>query len=116
MFDFQKLHVYQKSKDFRNSIKHLIIRSNFDRTTRDQISRASMSIALNIAESASRFSLKDRRNFIVIARGSVFECVAILELLATNNEISKEEYEKFYSALEDISKMLFGLIKKLGKN
>ena len=68
---------------------------------------------LNIAESASRFSNKDRRNFLVIARGSAFECVAILEFLSTTKEIDAKVYQDYFSQLEEISKMLFGLIKKL---
>ncbi|QCK16352.1 four helix bundle protein [Mangrovivirga cuniculi] len=88
MFDFQKLTVYHRSKDFRKSIRSLIFENKFDRTTRDQLSRASMSIALNIAEGSSRFTLKDRKHFMVISRGSVFECLAILELLKESQEIT----------------------------
>jgi len=77
MFDFQKLSVYQKAKAFRKTTKNLIRQNSFDWTTKDQLSRASMSIALNIAEGSSRFSMKDRRHFMVIARGSAFECFAI---------------------------------------
>ncbi|MEO1051006.1 MAG: four helix bundle protein [Bacteroidota bacterium] len=113
MFDFQKLQVYQKAKSFRKDIKDLIHQFKFDRTTVDQLSRASVSIVLNIAEGSSRFSNRDRRYFMVFARGSVFECVAILELLEENGEIPSEVYRAFLSQLEELSKMLFGLIRKL---
>lgn len=57
MFDFEKLEVYQKSKTF-NKIIYQFIRNqkDLDRTTRDQLRRASLSIMLNIAEGSSRFS------------------------------------------------------------
>ncbi|MCH8904210.1 MAG: four helix bundle protein [Bacteroidetes bacterium] len=113
MFDFQKLSVYQKAKDFAKSTKTLLKSNKFDRTTNDQLKRASLSVMLNIAESSSRFSNKDRRNFLVIARGSAFECVAILEFLKENGEIDSITYNDCYSQLEEISKMLFGLIRKL---
>ena len=72
-----------------------------------------MSIMLNIAESSSRFTSKDRRHFLIISRGSAFECAAILELINDQNELKDEEYQGMYDRLEEISKMLFSLINKL---
>jgi len=69
MFDFQKLDVYKKAKSFCIEVSTLQKSSSFDRTTNDQLRRASFSIMLNIAEGSSRFSNKDRKNFMVIARG-----------------------------------------------
>jgi four helix bundle protein len=115
MFDFCKLDVYQKAKAFCILITKAISSGNFDRTTNDQLRRASFSIMLNIAEGSSRFSNKDRRNFMVIARGSAFESAAILEYLYELSEIEKEEYIKYISDLEEISRMLFGLIQHLDK-
>jgi len=66
----------------------LIAGQNFDRATNDQLRRASFSIMLNVAEGTSRFSNKDRKNFFVIARGSAFECPAILEHLLETKEIN----------------------------
>lgn len=81
MFDFQKLEVYQKAKTFNKETTSLLIEKKFDRITNDQLRRASFSIMLNITEGMSRFSNKERRNFMVISRGSAFECVAILKIL-----------------------------------
>ena len=115
MFDFQKLDVYQKSKLFCKEITRLIKKQKFDRVTNDQLRRASFSIMLNIAEGSSRFSYKDRRRFMVISRGSVFECVAILEYLHESEELNSEEFNNFYMLLDEISRMLFALIRKLEK-
>jgi four helix bundle protein len=68
---------------------------------------------LNIAEGSSRLSNKDRKNFMVIARGSAFECAAILDYLYEASEIDKDAYAKYVNILEEISKMLFGLIRGL---
>ena len=53
---------------------------------------------------------------MVIARGSAFECAAILEYLYEVSEIDKDIYTGYVSRLEEISKMLFSLIKKLENN
>jgi four helix bundle protein len=116
MFDFQKLDVYQKAKAFCVLITKAISSGNFDRTTNDQLRRASFSIMLNIAEGSSRFSKKDRRNFLVIARGSAFECLAILEYLFEVNEVTRTDFIKYQDQLEEISKILFALIRKLENN
>ena len=68
---------------------------------------------LNIAEGTSRFSNKDRKNFFVVARGSVFECVAIMEYLFETKEINQNIFEDYDKKLDEISRMLFGLIRNL---
>jgi len=115
MFDFCKLDVYQKAKAICISMNKLIIARKFDKTTNDQLRRASFSIMLNIAEGSSRFSNKDRRNFMVVARGSAFECAAILEYLFEISEINQPDFNTLTDNLEQISKMLFSLIQNLDK-
>lgn len=113
MFDFQKLNVYQKAKAYIFEITDLLETVHFDRHIVDQLKRASFSIMLNIAEGTSRYSSKDKRNFFIISRGSAFECVAILEFLFESNKINEKTYENLLSRLEEISKMLYALIKNL---
>jgi four helix bundle protein len=113
MWDFQKLEVYQKSKNFCKEINITLSEKKFDRVTNDQLRRASFSIMLNIAEGSSRFSNKDRKNFLVVARGSAFECAAIMEYLFETKEIKEDVFTDFMRKLEEISKMLFGLIRIL---
>jgi four helix bundle protein len=115
MFDFCKLDVYQKAKAFCILMHKLISSGNFDRTTNDQLRRASFSIMLNIAEGSSRFSNKDRKNFMVVARGSAFESAAILEYLFEINAIDETVFKTNANNLEEISKMLFSLIQHLEK-
>ena len=113
MWDFQKLEVYQKSKNFCKEISGTLGERNFDKVTNDQLRRASFSIMLNIAEGTSRFSSKDKKNFFVVARGSAFECVAIMEYLSETKEIDKNTFADNEKKLEEISRMLFGLIRNL---
>lgn len=113
MFDFQKLVVYQKAKAFQSNSRKLIRDHRFGRVVNDQFERAALSIPLNIAEGTSRFSKKDRKNFYTIARGSGFECASILDILSDEEEITTENAQQLLADLEEISKMLFSMIKKL---
>jgi len=81
MFDFEKLEVYKRAKEFNSEISLLLTGNNIYRIAKDQLKRASLSIALNIAAGSSRFSKPDRKNFLVIADESLFECMAILDIL-----------------------------------
>ncbi len=96
MFDFEKLSVYIKAKEFNKSITSFLKQTPVDKTTHDQLRRAAFSIMLNIAEGAGRFSKKDKRNFYVIARGSAFECVAILDYLKDTEGIIENNLAMFY--------------------
>jgi four helix bundle protein len=77
----------------------------------DQLNRASLSIATNIAEGNGRFTKADRRNFFIIARGSVQECVPLLELVKRRQFIDEQKHKQFREELEALAKMLSGLIK-----
>ncbi|MFA5840450.1 MAG: four helix bundle protein [Candidatus Margulisiibacteriota bacterium] len=114
MFDFENLNVYQKSRDIRKKIFTLLSdRSKADRFLVDQLKRAVISIILNIAEGTGKSSKADRRNFFVVARASVYEVVAVTDLLFDDGIISKEIKDDLYIDLETISKMLLGLINSL---
>ena len=116
MFDFEKLKVFDKARFFNRRIRKEILRStNLDNTTKYQISRATLSIMLNIAEGAGRFTSPDKRKFYIIARGSLFESTALLELLLDENVINKEKYKEFYGLAEELSRMLFVMIRNLEK-
>ncbi len=80
-FIFEKLIVYQKSVNFADCVSQAT--SKFPRGfyfISDQLNRAALSIATNIAEGNGRFTKADRRRFFVIARGSLQECVPLLEI------------------------------------
>ncbi|MBI3864687.1 MAG: four helix bundle protein [Planctomycetia bacterium] len=111
-FAFEKLLVYQKAVDFADQI--CAKSENFPRGYGflvDQLNRAALSIAANIAEGNGRFTAPDRRNFFGISRGSAQECVPLLELALRRKLLTPEEHGIFKSQLEEISRMLAGLIK-----
>jgi len=111
MFDFQNLDVYRKAKELNKEVlKFLKGNKQIDSYIRDQLKRASISIVINIAEGSGKFSKADKRNFYTISRGSVYECVSLLELIFDENQITKERFDDFYQKFETLSKMLLGLI------
>jgi len=112
-FIFEKLDVYRKAVDFADRIFGLS--KNFAKGNYylvDQLNRAALSISTNIAEGNGRYHKAERRNFFRIARGSAFECIPIIELCKRKTLVSDEESGNLKKELEDISKMLSGLIKQ----
>ncbi len=113
-FTFEKLKVYQKAVAFADAVCTLT--KSFPRGyffLADQLNRASLSIAANIAEGNGRFTKPDRRNFFGIARGSVQECVPLLEVAHRQKLLNEDAHQQMKADLEEIAKMLSGLIKGL---
>jgi len=77
----------------------------------DQLNRASLSISTNLAEGNGRFTKADRRNFFTIARGSLQECVPLLELARRRGQLSDDIHARLKARLEEISRMLSGLMR-----
>jgi four helix bundle protein len=115
MFDFERLQVYQKSKAFNLEVSTLLKAQAqlIDRSVQNQLRSAALSIMLNIAEGTGRSTKADKKNFYIIARGSVFECVALADVLSMERILQKGPYEDWYKQLEEISKMLFAMIKSI---
>jgi four helix bundle protein len=114
MFDFENLVVYQKAKVFHKEIgKWLKTNPKIDTVTRDQLKRATLSLPLNIAEGVGRFSPKDRRNYYVVARSSIFEVVAILDILKDEELVEVSLFDHWYHLADELSRILFAMIKKL---
>ena len=80
---------------------------------KNQLGRAGLSIMLNIAEGSAKFTNKDRRNYFIIARGSVFECCSIIHFLHEEKIIKDNLKNEIYSLLDKISRILFVMIKNL---
>ena len=111
--DFEKLIVYQKAKDFYHEIRdNVLTLPGLEKSERDQLRRATLSISLNIAEGSSRFTNPARRNYYEISRGSAFEVSALFDHLK-KDLITPEKLSEYKSTLEEISKMLFTMIKQL---
>ena len=78
-----------------------------------QWQRATYSVALNIAEGASRKGSKDFRRHLDIARASLDEIEAILDLVVSLGYFRAEELAKVEAIRDECAKTVFGLIRKL---
>ena len=80
---------------------------------KDQICRAAISISNNIAEGFERNTNPDFLRFLYIALGSCSEVKSMVYISIRLNDISKEQLDKFIFQLNEISKIMNGLIKSL---
>jgi len=78
----------------------------------DQWRRASYSVALNIAEGASRRGTKEFRKHLDIARASLHELEAIMELAVSLGYFRPEELAKLEATVDECAKTVFGLMRK----
>jgi four helix bundle protein len=118
MQDFRKLLVWQRARTLAVTVYART--EHFPRAEifglRSQMRRAAVSICSNIAEGCGRGTNRDFRRLLDVAFGSAceLECEAILsrdlELMA------KTEHTELLQALEEIKRMLTGLMKRLTDN
>jgi four helix bundle protein len=107
------LKVWQESKDLVTHIYTLT--SKFPKeeiySITVQIKRAAISIPSNIAEGAARDSNKEYIHFLYIALGSVAELDTQLLIAKDLNFLNEKEFNEISEKLDNIGKMLSGLIK-----
>lgn len=96
--------VFQVATEFYQCCKALQV----PHFLKDQLLRASSSVALNIAEGSGKFSPKDQRRFYSISFGSLRECQAILEL-------EKIHDERATALADQLGAMLFKLCRAAPK-
>ncbi len=95
----QKFKTYQLAVEFY----HRTNKINAPTHLRDQLARASSSIALNTAEGAGRWDTPtDRKRFFRMALGSLRESCAILDLMLVRDE-------KIRAVADSLGAMLYTL-------
>src|SRR5438270_4197858 len=90
-FDHEKLEVYQQTIAFIAWLSGILEETVRVGDVKDQLDRASTSIALNIAEGNGKYNLKDRCRFFDIAHGSALECAAGLDTLVAKCNLTNEQ-------------------------
>jgi len=114
----QKLEVYICSRAFTLAcyklVKDLPAEEKFGMIS--QIRRAALSIHLNIAEGASRKSEVERRRYYEIARGSIIEIDAALDIANDLNYLNNINMEGMEQKMIRAFKLLTGLIASGSKH
>jgi four helix bundle protein len=118
MQDYRNLKVWQKA--------HLLVleiyqvTSRFPRSERfgltAQLKRAAISVPSNIVEGSARDSAKEFLRFLRIAFGSCSEVEYQVFLAADLGYLSPRDYEKIYTQVGEVKRMLNGLIMAIQKD
>ena len=109
---FEDMEVWKKSSRLSvliyNELKGLS-----DYGFKDQITRSGLSIPSNIAEGLERESIKDKRKFLIYARGSCAELRTQTYIGMEIGYISKQAGVAWVNDAKEISAMLTGLMNNL---
>lgn len=112
---FRKLETWKKAIDYVAVIYQ--VTTVFPQTERfgliDQIRRAAVSIALNIAEGSGSGSDPEFIRFLRISLRSVYEVMAALEVAYKLKFISLTQLEQALNLAEELAAMINGLIRRL---
>ena len=112
----ENIAVWKKSVELSKYIRKLCkenINLKNDFWIRDQLQRAAVSIASNIAEGKDKSSDKDFIKYLSIARWSTSELKTQIYII--QEEISEENFDYLIKEITDIHKMINWFIKTLQK-
>ena len=117
-FSFEDRDVWKQGIEFAADIYN--ITHNFPKEELyglvSQLRRAATSVPANIAEGKGRFSKKEFRNFLYIARGSLYEVVTYLRLSVRLGYLDASDLKRFDQSAHSIISKLSGLIRSLEQN
>jgi len=109
-FKFEQLKVWQRAVAMSNEV--YVLTETFPKkemyVLTPQMQRAADSISLNIAEGSTGQFNKEFNRFLGYSLRSGLEVVNCLYLGIGRNLISKEQFDKFYRGLEEITKIIQG--------
>ena len=115
---FRELKVWQMAKDLAVQIYSLTNAGAFSKDfgLRDQIRRAAVSVASNIAEGDERDTNKDAVRFLYMAKGSLAEVLTQTIIAKEIGYLQESDYKPIMDECEAIGKMLGSLIKARTKD
>jgi four helix bundle protein len=111
---FEDLEVWKRACRIAVST-YEVLKDCRDYGLRDQMTRAAISIASNIAEGAERNSTPDFIRFLNIAKGSAAELRTQIYIAERIGVLTNTQNKVLINELKEISAMLHGLAKALRK-
>src|SRR5690606_41534328 len=109
---FEDIIAWQKAQDMSVDV-YASFKELKDRSFKDQICRAAVSISNNIAEGFDRQSKKEFVRFLYISLGSNSETKSMLYLAQRLNYLNKINADMLIEQSREVSKIIRGLIKSL---
>lgn len=104
---FERWEVYKRAVGWAEGIESLCDPiSSGNRHLTDQLQRPALSISLNMAEGSGRWHKRGKKHFYLIARGSAYECVPVLDLLNRRKLISDLVYGDLGNEMDIIARMM----------
>ncbi len=117
MFRFEKLDAWQLAIEFSDDVYR--VTRDFPSDERfgltNQVRRAAVSIAANIAEGSGRSTDKDFCRFIEIAYGSLMEAVSHLTIAFRQTMLKAEDHRILYEKSDRLARVLSGLRNSRGE-
>jgi four helix bundle protein len=110
--NFEKLQVWKRSARLSAEL-YKAFSTLRDFGFRDQITRSGLSIPSNIAEGMTRGTPRDKRHFLLIAKGSCAELRTQIYIGIDIGYIEKACGNRWIQETREIAAMLSGLISKL---
>lgn len=114
-FRFRDFPIYKEIRDFVSDMYQLsnTLPEKEKYGLSSQLTRASTSILLNLAEGAMKKSDAEFARFMLISIGSLSEVVSILDICLDQEYISSSVHQKFLVKCEILAKKLYGFQRKL---
>jgi len=109
---YKDLKVWKKSIEFASQIINLSEKLNTPKNHYkiiEQLEAAATSIPMNIAEGKGRYSRKEFSHFLIIARGSLYETMTLLEIFLMRKWIDQEDFNSLEEHATEIARMLNSL-------
>lgn len=114
-FRFEKLDVWNDAREFASLVYKLT--AEFPQRERfglvDQLRRAAVSVALNIAEGSTKGSDPDFKRYLKMAQGSINESVTGFYIALDQRFIKQGKFDEIYEFALRVNARLNALIKSI---